>query len=160
MTDDPNELSFPASWKQPRPRLADRPDLYTGPDYEPVPALHSIHGTPPPTNPDTGLPMPSPTPEDLELVAELLDRSLATGDQAHARVRELLTEAVVRARGRELRNAKDLARIKADGHRTAAGRAIADAAGQAVAGNWVAAHAACDTASYHLAAAATLGRDL
>lgn len=116
------------------------------PTYDPLRPGYVVADTPPteeqqriaeyvgtPLNPDTNLPMPSPTDLQRQLVNELIDRDDAdafTRDEVAA----LLTEAVIRQHGRDVRAAIRSLHERADAHwglanqHAAAARKAAEAA--------------------------------
>lgn len=137
---DPDELSFPTEWSQPPIRLASEADL--------------------PVNLDTGLPLPSPSRDDSELVEQMINRyhNRLDYDNQDRVLEEVLTEAVVRARTRGLRSARESAALAAGAAHAHAVRLLTDATELAAAGNWIGARAQCDLAALQFAAAEAVTR--
>jgi hypothetical protein len=130
-----------------------------GPDAV-ISAAGRLRTARPDINPDTGQPLPSPRPDDEQLVADLLDRYDDRLDYDNQRrvLEEVITEAVVRARTRGLRETRDAAKATADSHRAQAARSLDAGAADLAAGLHSRAADATGDAAFHLAAAETLAR--
>lgn len=111
-------------------------------------------------NPDTKLPLPSPSPDDGELIEECINRyhDRLDYDNQDRVLEEVLTEAVVRARTRAWRAGRAAAETTAAGARREGAQALHDAEEELRAGNWTAAQAHTDSAAHHFAVADALTR--